>query len=96
MKVVQGAEEGHRPWKNGRVVNLNGTKSVSTLTVLRWELRRHLCGRQIVELDLGRLRGDRDRNITLVSAVHWSRRGLADEDRSIWGGFVVEAAGRAI
>jgi L-ascorbate metabolism protein UlaG (beta-lactamase superfamily) len=30
--------------------------------------------------------------VTLVPARHWSRRGIADENLSLWGGFVVEAA----
>jgi L-ascorbate metabolism protein UlaG (beta-lactamase superfamily) len=29
--------------------------------------------------------------VTFVPAQHWSRRGLLDEDRSHWGGYVIEA-----
>jgi L-ascorbate metabolism protein UlaG (beta-lactamase superfamily) len=30
--------------------------------------------------------------VTLVPAQHWSRRGLTDENRSLWGGYVIEGA----
>ncbi len=40
--------------------------------------------------EIGRLR------VTLTPARHWSRRGLWDTNRSLWGGYVMEADGVAI
>jgi L-ascorbate metabolism protein UlaG (beta-lactamase superfamily) len=34
--------------------------------------------------------------VTLVPARHWSRRGILDTNRSLWGGYVVEAGGQRI
>jgi L-ascorbate metabolism protein UlaG (beta-lactamase superfamily) len=34
--------------------------------------------------------------VTYVPSQHWSRRSLADSNRSLWGGFVIEAGGFSI
>ena len=34
--------------------------------------------------------------ITYVPSQHWSRRSLADSNRSLWGGFVIEAGGFSV
>jgi len=67
---------------------------VVPLRLGRWFERRGF--RRVVELDwwqglaLGTLR------VTLVPARHWSRRGLADVNRTLWGGFVIEGGGVSV
>jgi L-ascorbate metabolism protein UlaG (beta-lactamase superfamily) len=34
--------------------------------------------------------------VTYVPSQHWSRRGLADSNRALWGGFVIESGGLSI
>lgn len=55
------------------------------------------CGRQrVIELqwwqraEIGALR------VTLVPACHWSRRGVFDTNRVLWGGYVVESDGHSV
>jgi L-ascorbate metabolism protein UlaG (beta-lactamase superfamily) len=56
----------------------------------RWFSR---AGKKVVELDwwqteqIGRI------TITFVPSQHWSRRGLLDENHSLWGGYVIEHDG---
>jgi L-ascorbate metabolism protein UlaG (beta-lactamase superfamily) len=58
---------------------------------------RHFGGKlAVTELgwwDSADVRGVR---VTFVPSQHWSRRSLSDSNRSLWGGFVVEAGGFSI
>jgi L-ascorbate metabolism protein UlaG (beta-lactamase superfamily) len=60
----------------------------------RW--MRKLGRQRVIELqwwqptDIGKLR------VTLVPACHWSRRGIFDTNRVLWGGYVVEGAGVSV
>lgn len=58
-----------------------------------WMRRR---GRRAVELGWWQTTGVGPLEITLVPARHWSRRGVADTNRSWWGGFVVRAGGHSV
>ncbi|HZJ56513.1 MAG TPA: MBL fold metallo-hydrolase [Myxococcaceae bacterium] len=46
-------------------------------TELAWWDRLHVCGL----------------SVTFVPSQHWSRRGLADVNEALWGGFVIEGGG---
>jgi L-ascorbate metabolism protein UlaG (beta-lactamase superfamily) len=60
----------------------------------RWLRRR---GRpQVVELGWWDAIDVAGLTVTLVPARHWSRRGIFDTNRSLWGGLVVEGGGHAI
>ena len=48
---------------------------------------------RVVELGWWEQTRVQDVSITLVPARHWSRRSLLDENRSLWGGYVVESEG---
>lgn len=51
---------------------------------------------QVTELDWWESARAGSLGITLVPACHWSRRGLGDTNRSLWGGFVIEGGGRRL
>jgi L-ascorbate metabolism protein UlaG (beta-lactamase superfamily) len=60
----------------------------------RW-MRRRGC-RRVTELRRWQ-RADVDSlRVTLVPACHWSRRGIFDTNRVLWGGYVVEAGGSSV
>lgn len=48
------------------------------------------------ELDWYQHRVEQGINITCLPAVHWSRRSMFDTNRTLWGSFVIEAAGRKL
>jgi L-ascorbate metabolism protein UlaG (beta-lactamase superfamily) len=53
--------------------------------------------RPVEELDWWEsVEGPAGSRVTFVPAQHWSRRSAFDRDRTLWGGFVVEAAGATV
>jgi L-ascorbate metabolism protein UlaG (beta-lactamase superfamily) len=60
----------------------------------RWFRRRGFA--RVVELAWWQSAAAGPLTVTLVPARHWSRRGVADENHSLWGGFVVEGAGASV
>lgn len=50
-------------------------------------------GKKVVELDWWEQEQVGAVTITFVPSQHWSRRGLLDENKSLWGGFVIEHDG---
>ena len=52
--------------------------------------------RFVIELDWWESIGLDGMTLTLVPARHWSRRGVLDTNRSLWGGFVIESVGAAL
>jgi L-ascorbate metabolism protein UlaG (beta-lactamase superfamily) len=60
----------------------------------RWMRRR---GRKrVIELGWWQQAEIGDLRVTLVPACHWSRRGIFDTNRVLWGGYVVEGGGYSI
>jgi L-ascorbate metabolism protein UlaG (beta-lactamase superfamily) len=60
----------------------------------QWMRRR---GRlRVIELQWWRHTEVDGLRVTLVPACHWSRRGVFDTNRTLWGGYVVEGGGSSI
>jgi L-ascorbate metabolism protein UlaG (beta-lactamase superfamily) len=55
------------------------------------ELRAYAADRSAIELDWWQSTEFESARITYVPAQHFSSRGLHDRNRSLWGGFIVEA-----
>jgi L-ascorbate metabolism protein UlaG (beta-lactamase superfamily) len=60
----------------------------------RWMQRRSR--KRVIELEWWQNTEMNGLRVTLVPACHWSRRGVFDTNRALWGGFVVEGAGISI
>ncbi|TDI46562.1 MAG: MBL fold metallo-hydrolase [Acidobacteria bacterium] len=55
------------------------------------------CGRQrVIELDWWESIEFESERVTLVPSRHWSRRGLTDTNRTLWGGYVIETDAGAV
>lgn len=59
-------------------------------------IRRARTGFEITELGWGDSITRGSAAITVVPALHWSKRGLFDANRALWGGFVIETPGGII
>lgn len=64
------------------------TPVVTPLRLGRWFRRRGF--RDVEELDRWQSVEVVGLRVTLTPSRHWSRRGIADENATLWGGFVVE------
>jgi L-ascorbate metabolism protein UlaG (beta-lactamase superfamily) len=78
-------------------MDMSSLRAVGAPIVTGMENGRHFGGRlPVTELgwwdavDIGDVR------VTYVPSQHWSRRSLADSNRSLWGGFVIAAGGYSI
>ena len=67
---------------------------VAPLGMSRW-MRQRGCTR-VIELQWWQQAEVGGLLITLVPACHWSRRGVFDTNRVLWGGYVVEGGGRSV
>ena len=65
-----------------------GITVVVPLGMSQW-MRRRGCA-QVIELGWWQQAVVGDLIITLVPACHWSRRGIFDTNRVLWGGYVIE------
>jgi len=78
-------------------MDMTSLRSVGAAVVVGLENGRHF-GSQLPVTELGwwdavDIDGVR---VTYVPSQHWSRRSLADANRSLWGGFVIESGGFSI
>jgi L-ascorbate metabolism protein UlaG (beta-lactamase superfamily) len=60
----------------------------------RW-MRRRGCTR-VTELEWWEQADFEGLRVTLVPSCHWSRRGVFDTNRVLWGGYVVEGGGSSV
>ncbi|HET6147267.1 MAG TPA: MBL fold metallo-hydrolase [Polyangia bacterium] len=78
-------------------MDMSSLRAVGAPVVTGMENGRHFAGRlPVTELgwwDAADVSGVR---VTYVPSQHWSRRSLADSNRSLWGGFVIEGGGFSI
>jgi L-ascorbate metabolism protein UlaG (beta-lactamase superfamily) len=78
-------------------MDMSSLRAVGAPVIVGLDNGRHFGGRlAVTELgwwDSATVGGVR---VTFVPSQHWSRRGLADQNRSLWGGFVIQAGGHAI
>jgi L-ascorbate metabolism protein UlaG (beta-lactamase superfamily) len=58
-------------------------------------MRRRGCTR-VIELGWWQHAEVGDLKVTLVPACHWSRRGIFDTNRVLWGGYVIEGGGHSV
>jgi L-ascorbate metabolism protein UlaG (beta-lactamase superfamily) len=78
-------------------MDMSSLRAVGAPVVVGLDNARHF-GARLVVTELGwwdtvEIGGVR---VTYVPSQHWSRRGFTDSNRSLWGGFVIHAGGRAI
>ncbi|MFO1534736.1 MAG: MBL fold metallo-hydrolase [Thermoplasmatota archaeon] len=59
-----------------------------------WFRKRGLAN--VTEMDWWQSTGFKGVRFTLVPSHHWSRRGLRDTNKTLWGGWVLEAGGRKV
>jgi L-ascorbate metabolism protein UlaG (beta-lactamase superfamily) len=60
----------------------------------RW--MRRLGRKRVIELAWWQSEELNGLRVTLVPACHWSRRGVFDTNRALWGGYVVEGGGSSV
>jgi len=74
-------------------LDLPTVRAVGAPVVAGLGTRRNLQGLPCTELGWWERRHVGGLTVTFVPSQHWSRRGLGDINRALWGGFVVEGGG---